>query len=90
MDPGKPSTSTLKQNIYTNKVMLSIWWDINGVMHYELLDPGQTVTADIYQKQLIRFRDALKILHWQWKSASDSTSGQCSTTCFKRDSRCYL
>ncbi|XP_011067878.1 PREDICTED: odorant receptor 22b-like [Acromyrmex echinatior] len=51
--------STAKPNIHTKKV-LCIWWDQQGVIHYELLQPGETVTAQRYQQQLIRFSDTLE------------------------------
>lgn len=54
---GQPSTS--KRNIHGSKVLLSIWWDMKGVVYYELLKPNQTVTAERYQ-QLIDLNRALK------------------------------
>lgn len=43
--PPRPSL-TLK------KVLLCVWWNISGVIHYELLKPGQTITAEVYCDQL--------------------------------------
>ena len=43
--------------------MLSIWWNVKGVVHYELLEPGKTITADMYCQQLDRLKQALKQKH---------------------------
>ena len=56
---SETSTNDAKPNIYGKKVLLSIWWDQQGVIYCELLNPGETVTAERYQKQLIRFRNVL-------------------------------
>ncbi len=40
VDPGQTSTSTLKQNIHLKKSLLCIWWDMKGVLYYELLETG--------------------------------------------------
>lgn len=57
--PSQPLTSTPKPNSHGKKVLLSIWWDIKcGAVYYELLDPGQIVTAEYYQQQVIRLSDA--------------------------------
>jgi len=34
--------------------------DWKGVLHYELLQPGETITADRYQQQSTNLRDAFK------------------------------
>ncbi len=58
--PGHASTSTAKQNIHASKLMLCIWWDQLGVVYYELLQPGETVTGELYRRQLMRLSKALK------------------------------
>ena len=52
MDPGKPSISTPQQKIHMKKVLLCIWWDMKGILYYELLETGQTVTAERYSREL--------------------------------------
>ena len=56
----QPSTSTPKRNIHGFKVMLCIWWDQKGIVYYELLKPGETITAIRYQQQLINLNQVLK------------------------------
>jgi len=38
--------------------MLRIWWDIKGVIYYDLLPENQTIDAAKYCKQLDRLREA--------------------------------
>lgn len=40
--------------------MLSVFWDIKGIVHYELLPRNQTITADFYIAQLERWKAALE------------------------------
>jgi len=40
--------------------MLCIWWDQKGLVYYELLKPGDSITGDRYQLQLIRLSRALR------------------------------
>ena len=39
--------------------MLCIWWDMKGVIYFELLDINQTITANVYSQQLQRLNEVL-------------------------------
>ena len=45
---GQKPLQDPKPGLHPKKVMLSVWWDISGVLHFELLEEGQTITADLY------------------------------------------
>lgn len=47
--------------------MFCIWWDQNGVVHYELLQPSDTITGNRYRLQLIRLSSALREKQPQYK-----------------------
>lgn len=48
-----------KEDPHSRKQMLSVWWDFQGVIYYELLPPNTSVTATFYSEQLHKLRDAL-------------------------------
>ena len=52
-----PSTST--GGLHPAKVMLSVWWDVHGIIHWEVLAPNQSINADLYCQQLDRLRAQL-------------------------------
>jgi len=60
VDLGQLLTSTPKSNIHAKKVLLCIWWNWKDVLHYGLLQPGETITEDRYQQQLTNLSDALE------------------------------
>ena len=40
--------------------MLSVWWGVRGIIHWELLPKNSTITADLYCEQLDRVAQKLK------------------------------
>lgn len=70
--PGQPSTSTAKPNIHGAKVMLSIWWDSKGVIYYELLEPNDSITGELYRLQLIRLKRAIAEKRPEYATRHDS------------------
>ena len=52
--------ATPKNRIHSKKIMLSVWWGIRGVIYWEILPTGTTVTADIYYQQLDRVAENLQ------------------------------
>jgi hypothetical protein len=40
--------------------MLFIWWDMEGIIHYELLERNLTVTAERYCQQLRRLEEEIQ------------------------------
>lgn len=53
-DKGKQPIPTAKVSLHPKKILLSVWWDMYGVIYYELLEPNQTINADVYSEQLRR------------------------------------
>ena len=46
--------------------MLCIWWDQKGVLYYELLKSGQTITGELYRQQMIRLNQAIAEKRPEW------------------------
>jgi len=63
--------STTGSNIYGSKLMLCIWWDQEGVVYYELLQPNETIIRDRYRLQLMRLSRALKEKRPQYEQRHD-------------------
>ena len=47
-------------------MLLSIWWDQKGILYYELLKPGETVTGERYKEQLIKLNREITIKRPEW------------------------
>lgn len=60
VSPGQPSSSIVKRNIHSAKVLLCIWWDYLGVVYYEFMKPGETITSETYKTQLIHLKEAIE------------------------------
>ncbi|KFD47802.1 hypothetical protein M513_11352 [Trichuris suis] len=60
LSPGKDPTARAKPKLHERKIMPSVWWDCEGVIHFELLPKNQTITATIYMEQVGRLASAVQ------------------------------
>jgi histone-lysine N-methyltransferase SETMAR len=59
LDPGQKLFPNVKPDMHPKKIMLCIWWDMKGIIYFELLDINQTITANVYSQQLQRLNEVL-------------------------------
>jgi [histone H3]-lysine36 N-dimethyltransferase SETMAR len=60
LSPDKQATPRVKQDPHPRKMMLCVWWDWIGIIHYELLERNQTVNAELYVQQMERLNTAIQ------------------------------
>lgn len=80
---GSPSPRKFKTFPSAGKLMLTVFWDMNGVILIEFLQPGSTVNSDSYTKTLSnlkarirRVRPEMEVVHLQHDNARPHTSAQ--------------
>lgn len=61
LSPGQRPIPTPQNGLHPKKVLLCVWWDYIGIIHFELLQPGQTITSEFYCQQLDRLHQQLTI-----------------------------
>ena len=55
----EPPKTTSKAELHQKKIMLSVWWDWEGVIFFELLPRNQTINLDAYCRQLNKLNAAV-------------------------------
>lgn len=60
LDPSQKPLPVPKPDLHPKKILLSIWWDYQGVIHFELLEQGKTINTKVYCEQLTRLEAAIK------------------------------
>lgn len=58
---GEASNTIAKLGLASRKVILPLWWDWKKIIHYELLQPGQTIDSSLYCQQLLRLKKTARI-----------------------------
>nr|pir hypothetical protein C45H4.5 - Caenorhabditis elegans [Caenorhabditis elegans] len=51
---GEKGIPTPKPDLHPKKIMICVWWGVQGPVHWELLPTNKTITADYYCAQLDR------------------------------------
>jgi histone-lysine N-methyltransferase SETMAR len=49
-----------KAGQHPRKVLLCIWWDMKGIVYFDILEPNTTITAERYSYQLEKVQEALR------------------------------
>ena len=49
---GQTNIETPKNVLHPRKIMLSVWWGVRRITHWELLPNGCNIIADLYCQQL--------------------------------------
>lgn len=52
LDKEEPPKHFPKPSLHPRKVMLTVWWAATGIIHYDFLKPGETITAERYCREL--------------------------------------
>ena len=55
-----------KGDVHERKQMLSVFWDLQGIIHWELLAANTTVNANLYCTQLDRLRQSIQKKRPRW------------------------
>jgi len=56
---GHPAVPTPRPGRFPKKVLLCVWWDMCGIVHFEL--ENRTITSKIYCEQLERLSQAISV-----------------------------
>lgn len=57
---GQRPKATSKPEAHQKKVMLCVWWWVGGIIHWELLENGLSITAELYMAQLDRVQAKIR------------------------------
>ena len=57
LDSDQKPLRDVKPDLHPKKIMLCIWWDMSGVIYFELLRNNEMITADVFSQQLQRLSE---------------------------------
>jgi len=62
IDRGSSPKYFPKPSLHPKKVMITVWWSQAGLIHYEFLAPGETITANKYCTQIEEMHKKLAVI----------------------------
>ena len=58
--PGDTPKLRVKPDLHPRKTMICVWWDWEGMVHWEMLERNATVNKELYIAQLHRVNEAIR------------------------------
>ena len=58
---GQAAQAQVRQDRFGKKIMLCVWWNYEGILHFELVPEGRAINAELYCEQLHRVYRVLKV-----------------------------
>lgn len=58
---GQAAQAEVRQDRFGKKIMLCVWWNYEGILHFELVPEGRAINAELYCEQLDRVYEVLKV-----------------------------
>jgi hypothetical protein len=60
LSPYKQATPCARPDLHPHETVLCIWWDMEGIIHYELLERNLTISAECCCQQLRHLEEAIQ------------------------------
>jgi histone-lysine N-methyltransferase SETMAR len=60
LQPSQQPLTTPKADLHPEKRMISVWWDVQGVLYWELLPKNTTINAKRYSAQITKLKAAVE------------------------------
>ena len=59
--PGDTPKPRIKPDLYPRKTMICVWWDWEGMVHWEMVERNATVNKELYIAQLHRVNETIPL-----------------------------
>ena len=59
--PGDTAKLRVKPDLHPRKTMICVWWDWEGMVHWEMLERNATVNKELYIAQLHCLNKAIRL-----------------------------
>ena len=66
---GQTPPSVPKQNQFGKKIMICVWWNFEGILHFELVPNGRAINAELYCE---RYFDQIRKLADRWQKVVEN------------------
>ncbi|XP_035727797.1 histone-lysine N-methyltransferase SETMAR-like [Vespa mandarinia] len=61
-DRDEACAHTPRPSLHPRKILITVWWNVTGVIHYSFLRTGMTITAEKYCQYIEEMHEKLKII----------------------------